>query len=84
MFTLVSNEHIPKVAKRLVQLTHKPNIEQQLIWAGHLSGGVPTDFDVYFHKSGWGENFSEEWVVDFENNLLSILMEVKVYLLGIL
>ena len=22
-----------------MQLTHKPNIEQQLIWAGHLSGG---------------------------------------------
>ena len=55
MFTLVSNEHIPKVAKRLVQLTHKPNIEQQLIWAGHLSGGGgPTDFDVYFHKMGGG------------------------------
>ena len=46
-------------------------------------GGMPTDFDVYFHKRG-GENLSEECVVYFENNLLSILMEVKVYLLGIL
>ena len=84
VFTLVSNEHISKVAKRLVQLTHKPNIEQQLIWAGHLSrGGVPTDFDVYFHKMGGGE-FVRRMGCRFENNLLSILMEVKVYLLGIL
>ena len=37
VFTLVSNEHISKVAKRLVHFTHKPNIKQQLIWAGHLS-----------------------------------------------
>ena len=68
VFTLVSNEHIPKVAKRLVQLTHKPNIEQQLIWAGHLSGGGANGFwRVLSQKGGgWGGRICQK-------NRLSIL-----------
>ena len=68
VFALASNEHTHLEGCenwRLVHFTHKPNIEQQLIWARHLSGWGPTDFDVYFHKRGGGRIC--------QNNGLSIL-----------
>ena len=57
VFALASNEHISKVAKRLVHFTHKPKIEQQLIWAGHLAEVGGSGFWRAFSQQGGESNF---------------------------